>query len=195
MNETSKAMRRRWIEEASGGFKWSEVFKGRGVDVGCGPNKLPFDDCIGFDMEDGDANKLHAYFPAGHFDYLHASQCLEHMIDVQKALASWIDVVKLGGWLVITIPDLQRYEGMRFPSVFNPDHKSTWSMDIETFDKSSQHIFVPDLVKNLEGLGHTATAKLVDTNYDYAVGASKDQTWEETDGVEAFIEIVIQKQK
>ena len=188
--ESSKAMRRRWCEAAEGKFPWKKIFKGRGIDVGCGDDPLPFPGCQPFDQQHGDANKLSSYYPPGHFDYLHSSQSLEHMLDPREALADWLKVVKSGGHLIITVPSWELYEGMRFPSVFNPDHKSTWSM---TLPKSSApiHILVPEYLQTLDV--EVLICRQVDTNYDHRIGTKKDQTWEESDGVEAFIELVLKK--
>ena len=97
--ESSKAMTRR----LSGNEKpfWDKVFQGNGIDIGAGDDLIAIDGVIGFDVEDGDANRLHDYFPAESFDYIHASQCLEHMHDPVAALKSWMSVLKVGGFAVI----------------------------------------------------------------------------------------------
>lgn len=192
MREASKAMRRRYIEDKTGQFAWFRLFRGKGIDVGCGPDKLPFEECIGFDKEDGDANRLGEHFPVGTFDYLHASQCLEHMLDPTSALISWLAVVKKGGHLVISVPDWCLYEGMEWPSRFNPDHKSTWSLWL-TGSPAPCHIHVPSWLAEFSELADIKLCRLVDTNYDYTKPSSVDQTLEESDGVEAFIEFVLKK--
>jgi hypothetical protein len=48
------------------------MFRGRGIDIGCGPDKVPFDECIGFDEKDGDANKLEQFFELASFDDIHS---------------------------------------------------------------------------------------------------------------------------
>ena len=50
MNEASKAMRRRMLEDKLGIFNWGDIFVGNGIDVGCGPDKIKYDSCIAFDM-------------------------------------------------------------------------------------------------------------------------------------------------
>lgn len=190
MNESSKAMRRRWVEDAQGIFPWRSLFKGRGIDVGCGQDKIPFDECEPFDQEDGDANELSAYFPDNTFDYLHSSQSLEHMHDPRKALKDWIKIVKPGGHLIVTIPSWELYEGMRWPSRWNPDHKATFSMSLRG-SPAPIHILLPDFLQELAA--RTVLCRLVDTNYDHSIGSTKDQTWDESDSIEAFIEFVIQK--
>ncbi len=188
-------MRRRYIEDATGIFPWMKILKGKGIDVGCGPDKIPFVDCVGFDVADGDANQLSSYFPANEFDYLHASQCLEHMVDPKRALQDWAKVVKPKGYLIFTVPDWVLYEHMRFPSHWNPDHKSSWSL---YYKKSNApiHIHVPTMIREALPKAEVLRELLVDSNYNYALLNSKaDQTFEETDGVEAFIEVVLQLPK
>ena len=84
MKESSKAMERRINSEKSPLF--SKIFKGEGIDIGAGDDLINVPDVRGFDMEDGDANHLDQYFEAESFDFIHASQCLEHMIDPKASL-------------------------------------------------------------------------------------------------------------
>jgi SAM-dependent methyltransferase len=187
MNESSKAMRRR-MKECS--FAWGTIFTGDGIDVGCGPDKLKFPTCIGFDEVDGDANHLSRYFQPNTFDYLHGSQVLEHMRDPAAALRDWLTIVKPGGYIIQTIPSWELYEGMVWPSRFNRDHKSTWSM----WQKGSPAPIHCKLPEWLDQFGcKVLLCRLVDDNFDYRVGTSMDQTWVEADGVECWLEFVLQK--
>ena len=191
MNEASKAMRRRMVENELGIFNWSQIICGDGIDVGCGPDKIRDDKCIAFDQEQGDANKISEYF-THKFDYLHASQCLEHMHDPYAAMVEWLEIVKTGGHAIISMPDWTLYEGRVWPSRYNPDHKSTWSF---TFDSSPSKHHV-NIYKFLTKLSHICYAKrvmLIDNNYNYNLSQNVDQTFEESNGVEAFIEMVLCK--
>jgi len=190
MKETSKAMRRRWVEDAKGLFPWKDIFKGKGIDVGAGDDPLPFEDCIAFDQKDGDANKLDTYFKAGQFDYLHSSQSLEHMHDPKIALDSWIKVVKKGGYVICTIPDFILYEGLIWPSRYNPDHKSSFSMWLKD-SPAPIHCLLPDWLSNFNV--EVLLCRLVDTNYNYKILTSKDQTYVESDNVECWLEFVLRK--
>lgn len=192
MNETSKAMRRRWREDAEGGLPWKRIISGRGLDIGCGPDKVPFDECIGFDSKDGDANRLLAYFKEASFDYIHSSQSLEHM-HRPSILWSWMRLLKPGGHAIVTVPSWELYEGMRWPSVYNPDHKSTWSMNLRGSPAGKNHVHVPTFVESMPEFARTVIARQLDVNYDYTVGVSRDQTWVEADGVEPWIEFVMVK--
>lgn len=193
-NESSKAMRRRYVEAHTGVFPWWDILSGEGIDVGCGPDLLPVPRCRAFDMQDGDANYLDRYFNVDSFDYLHASQVLEHMHDPLAALSTWLMVVRPGGHLIITVPDWCLYEGMVWPSRSNQDHKSTWSLWLRD-SPAPTHVFIPHLLlwladRQVKTLRH----QLVDTRYNYKISPTlNDQTLREEDGVEAFIELVLKK--
>lgn len=103
-----------------------ELFTGKGIDIGCGldpimPNARPFD------MDDGDANKITEYINE-EYDYVFSSHCLEHMHDPQQAIFEWWKLVKTNGHLIFTVPDEDLYEQGYFPSLFNDDHKSTFTI-------------------------------------------------------------------
>jgi len=191
MRETSKAMRRRWCEHELGLFPWRDLFVGKGIDVGCGDDPVALPGVATFDLANGDANFLSRYHPENSFDWLHASQCLEHMRDPKAALLDWIKVVKPRGWIVITVPSWELYEHMTWPSRFNGDHRSTWSMFLK--DSPATHILVPEFLQSLSDIAETIMQRQLDANYDYKLPASVDQTWVEADGVEPFIEFVLKK--
>ena len=191
MNETSKAMTRRWVEDMIGDFPWKSLFVGKGIDVGCGPDKVQIDDCIGFDQGDGDANDLCRYFKSNTFDYLHASHILEHMKDAKSSLTTWSNIVKKGGHIIGEVPSWELYEGKRPRSIWNDDHKSTWSMWNKFGGTELPHHYAPDFFKS--DLFDIKLLRLVDSNYDYTIGASIDQTNTESNAVECFIEFVLIK--
>jgi predicted SAM-dependent methyltransferase len=190
--ESSKAM----IRRLSGKEKpfWENVFTGKGIDIGAGDDLISMDGVIGFDVEDGDANRLHEYFQEGSFDYIQASQCLEHMHEPVSALKSWLKVLKIGGYAVITIPSWELYEGMIWPSRYNPDHKSTFSM-WQKGSPAPNHAKLPDWLYENFSDHKIEICRLVDTNYNYKIGTSIDQTFNKEDAVEAFIEFVVKKIK
>jgi hypothetical protein len=55
------------------------------------------------------------------------------------------------------------------------------------------HVLIPDFLKSLEDVAETIVQRQLDANYDYKLPASIDQTWNESDGVEPFIEFVLRK--
>ncbi len=191
--ETTKALRRRFLEDQTTGHKfWDKIFRGSGLDVGSGDDPIRLEGCQSFDKKDGDANNLSTYFKPNSFNYIHASQLLEHLVDPEKALLDWRGLLKRNGYIVATVPDWCLYEGMIWPSRYNGDHKSTWSL----YYKSSPapiHIYVPEFIMGLHDLYACLRVCLIDTNYNYKIGTRKDQTQNKELGVEAWIEFVLRK--
>ena len=199
MKETSKAMRRRWLEDADGAqpWNWKSIFTGHGIDVGPGDNPLPFEDCLRFDMEQGDANKLGSYFAPETFNYIHASQVLEHMHDPLAALCEWNSLLKPGGHSIISVPEMSLYGDILWGehgSRYNPDHKATFSFGLRN-SGAPIHIYLPDFVSTVEEKSGVKCifSRVVDTNYDYKVGFTRDQTYHECDGVEAWVELLFRR--
>ena len=117
---------------------------------------------------------------------------VEHLSDPLAAVKDWHKLLREDGYLIMTVPSWELYEGMVWPSRWNREHKSTWSL----WQKGSPaqiHIFVPQFLIELKPLYSYLRADLIDTNYDYSVAATRDQTVHEELGVEAFIEIVLRK--
>lgn len=131
MWEQSKAAKRRFYD----GAFLSRYFVGHGIDLGGKPDPLAqyagifprMASVRTWDLEDGDAQRLAGVADAS-FDFVHASHCLEHMRDVDEALANWTRVLRPGGHLVVTVPDEDLYEQGAWPSRRNPDHKWTFTM-------------------------------------------------------------------
>jgi SAM-dependent methyltransferase len=188
--ETSKAADRRRVQWAF----TNRIFKGRGIDIGCGADLLQpehgfplIESCEPFDLEHGNAQFIHQYKEEGSYDFVHSSQCLEHMVDAYEALKNWFKLVKVGGYLVATFPDEDLYEQGTFPSRWNHDHKWTFSINKKK-SWSYRHIDVLDMLASLENC-KIIRVDLIDTNYNYALN-NVDQT---RGDAEAFIEIVLQK--
>lgn len=187
-NETQKAETRRkntWL--------YNKVFNGYGIDIGCGSDILnknqTFPNILsvtGFDIEDGDAQYIHNYINKT-YDFVHSSQCLEHMRDPLISLKNWWKLVKSGGYIIITIPDEDLYEQGRFPSIYNNDHKWTFSI-YKKQSWSPRHINILDLIFSLDKY-NIIKIELIDTNYNYNI-----QNIDQTRGqAEAFIEFILQK--
>lgn len=195
--ETTKAAPRRAAMEL-----FQRAFTGAGLDIGAGPDPLHAGlgfpgivRCEVFDREQGDAERIDEYLPPESFDFVHASQCLEHMADPHDAFRRWLSLVKPGGWLVFSVPDWELYEGCRWPSRHNPDHKSAWGIGPM---RQSRINFQPpyfDILEFLKFLAPQALPMLLqiaDTRYDYMLfGSDRDQTL--SDNAEAFIEVVLWK--
>jgi SAM-dependent methyltransferase len=202
-------MRRRSLEQQSESLKWTDVFKGSGLDVGSGddpmrPGDWPHCDLVStLDLPDGAGDDVTQFIaPNEPFDFVHGSQVLEHAIDPAVMLRSWLKVLKPGGYIVATVPDWELYEKRSWPSHWNQGHRSTWSMSIsngdpgETFHKSERsaidyHIKLPEWLSQFGA--DVIVCRLVTTNYDFNLPVTVDQTFDPDKGVECFIEMVLQK--
>lgn len=192
MKETSKANERRKND-----ILFKKIFKGHGIDIGCGEDLFKKDlfpdvqSCEPFDLFHGDANFINKLKQPETFDFVYSSNCLEHLEYPFTAIEQWFSLVKDKGHLVIVIPDEDLYEQGIWPSKWNRQHK--WSFTIykrQSWCKQSINVF--DLIKTLNNC-KVVRIELVDTNYDYKhIGL--DQTYYK-EGVETFIEIVLQKEK
>lgn len=192
MYEQTKAAKRRYND---GNFH-SRYFVGNGIDIGGRPD--PFSQYIGvfplvqsckiWDFEDGDAQKMQPVAD-GSYDFLTSSHCLEHMFDVYEAMKNWIRIVKDGGYLVITIPDEDMYEQGNFPSLYNSDHKWTFTIyKKDSWSKKSINIF--DLLIFFADAVDVEKVQVVKDFYDFSK-RDTDQTLHPN--VESCIEMVLRK--
>ena len=135
MNEQTKAS---WRRRADPDFL-ERFFVGRGLDLGPGKDGLvhnkvfPLIESVDeMDLEDGDAQELTwtggRAVADGEYDFVHASHALEHLRDPEATLFRWIDAVRSGGHVIITVPDEDLYEQGHWPSKFSGEH--LWSFTI-----------------------------------------------------------------
>jgi hypothetical protein len=126
-NEQSKAAQRRLLDPRFA-QRW---FVGDGIDIGCGDDPLSGDlwpnitDLIMYDrIFDPTCNaQTLVGVDDESLDFVHSSHCLEHMEDPMAAIEAWLQVLRPGGFLIVTVPDFVMYEGMHWPSRHNGDHK------------------------------------------------------------------------
>lgn len=191
---TSISVQRR-LADSRFATRW---FVGVGLDVGAGEDSLALyaelfpriRKVIPFDAPQGDARLLDNVEDDS-FDFLYSSHCLEHLDDPYLALGNWIRVVKPGGHLIIDVPDEDLYEQGIWPSRFNPDHKTSWTIDKEE-SWSPVSMNVLDLVRRFRGEAQTVKIELIDHGYRASLwGRGIDQTRMPT--AEAAIEIVLMK--
>lgn len=148
------------------------VFKGKGIDIGCGPDPI-LPDVKRFDQNDGDANRISEYVHE-QFDFVFSSHCLEHMHDPYAALKEWWKLVKEGGYLYVTVPEEDLYEQGHWPSIYNSDHKHTFTM-YKDKSWSPVSVNVLDLVRSLPD-AQVIKVELQDYGYDYTL-KDVDQTF------------------
>ena len=131
MQETSKALIRRLHDVRYA----NRYFVGSGIDIGAGDDPLSkytqqfplMTSLRAWDLPDGDAQTL-STVADNTYDFVHSSHCLEHMRDPYEAFTNWIRVVRPGGHIVVTVPEEDMYEQGVWPSTYNGDHKTSWTI-------------------------------------------------------------------
>lgn len=193
MNEQSKAAKRRFYD---GSFH-SRYFVGDGIDIGGLPD--PLKRYVGifpamksvrtWDTEDGDAQYL-TDISDDSYNFVMASHSLEHMVDVRESLKNWLRVVKLGGYLIITVPDEDLYELGCWPSKWNTDHKHTFTI-YKKKSWSPVSINVVDLIIELDSQIEVERIVLVNDFFLEEFRGKTDQTM--MPSAECSIEFIIKK--
>lgn len=116
------------------------------------------------------------------------------MKDPLNALNNWLRILKPGGHIVCLVPDEDLYEQGIFPSIFNKDHKHTFSI----FKRKSWSNFSINLFSLLSQVNYDIKIikiELLDATYRYKINQVNngiiDQTM--TPIGECAIEFIIQK--
>jgi predicted SAM-dependent methyltransferase len=159
---------------------FEKYFIGKGIDIGCGddPLEAPRGTVDPWDQPRGDAQELGGVEDAA-YDFVYSSHCLEHLRSVERALSSWVRILKPGGFLYFTVPDYSLYEKEQFPSRFNSDHKQTFSIHLtrETTNRATHWNVGEDLAPLLQSLGvEILEGFLENDHYNYALAEEVDQT-------------------
>jgi len=181
MNEATKARQRLSREGA-----FAKYINGLILDIGCGPDPV-HPTALGWDLPQGDAQLLDGV-PSNHFDTVFSSHCLEHMVDAKASLQRWWEVLKPGGYMVVIVPDEDLYEQGRWPSIFNADHKHTFTLH-KSDSWSPASINLLDLVATLPS-HQLISARTIDTNYNHSCPHPIDQSLGD---VEVALEVVVWK--
>ena len=83
-----------------------------------------FPHAIGVDLDFPGYDGTKLPFPDGSVDTVHSSHMLEHVADYRATIRDWYRVLKLGGFIVCTVPHQFLYEKKSgLPSLWNADHK------------------------------------------------------------------------
>lgn len=192
MKETSKALIRRLHDSRYA----TRYFRGLGIDIGAGPDSLgiyyqQFPLMTGlkaWDLPDGDAQLMDGV-EDNSYDFVHSSHCLEHLRDPVEAYANWIRICRPGGHIVVTVPDEDLYEQGVWPSNFNGDHKTTWTISKDS-SWSPDSINVLDLLGQFRSQVQVIKVESVDASYIYDIHRV-DQTFHSIS--ECAIEFVVRK--
>lgn len=143
---------------------------GKVIDIGCGSDPvLPTAEA--FDIQDGDAQCITKYRKKEEYNCVHSSHCLEHMVDVVKAIEEWWSLVKPGGFMIVVVPHEDLYEQRIWPPMFNPDHKATFRVNkLETWSPVSYDIL--EIINKLSN-SLVVESEIHDLNYDYNIQFKK----------------------
>ena len=158
MNESKKTRKIRGPEFIK------KYFQGNIIDIGAGNDPVT-SDAETFDMVDGDANVISRYKTKNTYDLVHSSHCLEHMVDAKNALNEWWSLLKPGGYMILVVPDEDLYEQKMWPSIFNNDHKHSFTL---TSKKSWSPVSINliSLLKDIPDL-KIISQEIQDHNYCY----------------------------
>ncbi|MGZ3254015.1 MAG: methyltransferase domain-containing protein, partial [Burkholderiaceae bacterium] len=167
-----------------------------GIDIGGGTDSLALytelfpqiGNVFVYDEQNGDAQYLENV-PDEVFDFVYSSHCLEHVRDPLIALHNWIRVVRPGGYLVVSAPDEDLYEQGVWPSTFNADHKTTFTIH-KPKSWSPVSVNVLDLVRSSSHLARPMSITTIDHAYRFELQRF-DQTC--TPLAECSIEFVLRK--
>lgn len=166
--------------------RYADILVGKGLDIGCGTDPITLD-CDRWDWPQGNAQYL-VGAPTNHYDWIVSSHLLEHLKDPAVAVSIWWKSLKVGGYLILLVPDEDLYEQGVWPSRFNSDHKQTFTTHKDqSWSPVSKNLL--DLVHVLPG-HKLMSLSIQDSNYDYSKPDGIDQTG---GPAEAAVELVVKK--
>lgn len=172
------------------------VFVGRAIDIGAGPDPIrlapefpQLRDVREWDLQHGDATVMRDVAPES-YDLVYSSHCLEHIADPLAAFARWWELVKVGGHLVVVVPDENLYERLVWPPTRNGDHEWTFSTLASSASarRTPKATRVQQLIEECRG-GLLISLLLLEDGFD--PDDENDQT--ATGRCECGIELVVRK--
>lgn len=192
MKETSKASLRRSRDPSF----VQHYFAGEGIDIGAGSDPLAANipafprvrGVVTWDASKNDPGRMEGVDDHA-FDFVHSSHCLADVSNPAKALARWIELLKPGGYAIITVPDEDLYGKGVWPNRFNGNHKSSFTI-FKAENRLSRSVNVLELVQSMSPVADCERVTLLREGYDEA-RADADQT--ASGYAECAIEIVLRK--
>lgn len=193
-NECRKANQRRLHDPAF----HQRFFVGHGLDIGAGEDSLGryafmfprIASVRDWNHSDGDGTDL---LRIGNdvFDFVHSSHSLEHMRDPYSAIGRWLEVVRSGGHLIITVPDFGMYEHSRWPSD-NAEHTHAFTLGTPG---AATHwlVNVLELAGTFRRVAHAIKIERLEYAFDFGADPNLDQTCFGSGASESAIEIVLRK--
>jgi len=157
---------------------FDRYFKGVGIDIGCGSDCLSRDHFPSiervdpYDMQHGDANTC-SNIPDNTYDFVYSSHCLEHMHDPYVTFGHWLRICKPGGYQIHAVPHEIFYEKFHWPSLYNSDHKTSWTLEWRSNLPKTVH--VPDFLNKFNDQFRVISAETILENYNFG-RFTEDQT-------------------
>lgn len=146
-----------------------QYIKGLGIDVGCGtnrvhphimsldaqPDKRYADACIVWNCKDLEV------FQEQTFDFIFSSHCLEDFEDIPKVFRRWFSRLKVGGVMILLLPDMENGRYPRVEDGGNPSHRVNVGPDYFRY-KVLASSGLPHKVLQIDTVSHsTATFDVV----------------------------------
>jgi len=100
------------------------------LDLGCGRNKT-IPEAIGVDIvwdTDIKGNAESFPFPKNEVDIIISRHCFEHLLDPIKTLENWYKILKIGGKIIMVIPDHEKMNTLD-PFYSEGQHLHTYTME------------------------------------------------------------------
>lgn len=162
---------------------YDTYFSGIGIDIGCGDDvlsKLIFKnivDVIPYDvlLDKNFDGKYCKKFEDSQFDFIYSSHCLEHIDDPYIAFSNWIRICKSNGYIVFSVPHELFYEKCKWPSIYNDDHKTSWTCEFKS--NLPKSINVHDFIYTFKEHVQLIECKTILKNFDF-LRFDEDQTRE-----------------
>jgi len=178
--ETGKSHNRRMDE------KFYDLYlKGRGIDIGyrgnSNQNTETIINSIGVDFGYNGYDGIYLPFDDMIMDFVYTSHCMEHISNnnLKLCLNEWFRVLKINGFLIITVPHQYLYEKkLNLPSRYNSDHKRFYTPG--KLLNEIENIFIPNTYRIIY-------IKDCDYQFDYNISPEQHSCGEYQ------IECVIQK--
>lgn len=184
MAQEATKFRTRWEHEGL----WKKYIDGKKIlDIGCGDDKI-ISEATGWDLPEGDGQLLRGVADES-YDVVFSSHFIEHLRDPLEGLLNQWRVLRDGGHLIFLVPDEDLYEQGVWPSIFNNDHKFTYTVFKDnSWSPASRNIV--DLVGYLPN-HKLISARIIDTGYDYDTEKIFDQS--DVLKAEVCVEVIVQK--
>ena len=167
MNETKK------LNEYRIQNNYDNYFKCNGIDIGCGSDVLSksvfknIESVIPYDKTLDESNDAMycKNLDDESFDFVYSSHCLEHVIDPYEAFSNWLRICKPLGYLIVAIPHENFYEKYKWPSIYNPDHKTSWSLEFQS--NLPKSICVMEFLKKFDANISLISCQTILRNFDF----------------------------